>query len=315
MRVVFMGTPDFAAVNLQGLLDAVFVDVVGVVTQPDRARGRGQKVTFSPVKKVALDAGLPVYQPENVNTPIFLDQLEEMNLDAIIVVAYGQFLSKRLLDIPPLGCINVHGSLLPEYRGAGPIHRVIINGETKTGITTMYMDDEGWDTGDMILKTEVEIGLEMTVGELHDRLAEVGSQLLVESLRQIEAGTAPRSPQDHERANYAKKILKEEGEIQWDKPASEIFNLVRGMNPFPGAYTYYQGQIFKVWRTKVEPGVQTMRPGQVIEMDSKNGILVQTGEGGLWLKEVQPACCKRMDAGSYLNGRPMEKGEVFGNEK
>lgn len=314
MRVVFMGTPDFAAVNLQGLLDADFVDVVGVVTQPDRARGRGQKVTFSSVKKVALNAEIPVYQPENVNNPAFLDQLEEMNLDAIIVVAYGQLLSKRLLDIPPHGCINVHGSLLPKYRGAGPIHRVIINGETKTGITTMYME-EGWDTGDMILKTEVGIGPEMTVGELHDCLAQVGSQLLVETLRQIEAGTAPRTPQDHEQANYAKKILKEEGEIQWDKPASEIYNLVRGMNPFPGAYTYYQGQIFKVWKTQVESGTQTMKPGQVIEADSKKGILVQTGEGGLWLKEVQPACCKRMDAGSFLNGRPMEKGEVFENEK
>lgn len=312
MRVVFMGTPEFAGTCLEALLDADFVEVVGVFTQPDRARGRGQKVTYSPVKEVALQANLPVYQPENVNTAESLEILEAMNLDAVIVVAYGQLLKERLLTMTPHGCINVHASLLPYYRGAGPIHRVIINGETKTGITTMYMD-KGWDTGDMLLKEEVEIGSKMTVGELHDRLAEVGSKLLVETLRQIENGTAPRTPQDHNLATYARKIEKEDGEIRWNEPAQVIYNLVRGMDPWPGAYTWYNGEVFKVWKTEVEPTVGSGTPGHVIKTDPKDGILIQTGEGGLWLTEVQPANGKRMAAGAYLNGHPIEKGEVFGH--
>ncbi|AZR72965.1 methionyl-tRNA formyltransferase [Anoxybacter fermentans] len=314
MRVVFMGTPDFAAICLKGLLNADFIDVIGVVTQPDRARGRGYKVTYSPVKKVALEANLPVYQPENVNDSEFVDKLEGMNLDAIVVVAYGQLLKERLLNLTPYGCINVHASLLPKYRGAGPIHRVIINGETKTGITTMYMD-KGWDTGDMILQKEVEIGSEMTVGELHDILAELGSEVLVETLRQIKNGTAPRIPQQHEKATYAPKIKKEDGEIDWNQPARKIYNLVRGMDPWPGAYTWYKGEIFKIWKTRIEENLTGGIPGQVMDVDLKKGILVQTKEGGLWLTEVQSANSRRMDVGAFLNGHNVKKGEVFGNAK
>lgn len=312
MRVVFMGTPEFAATCLEGLLAADFVEVVAVFTQPDRARGRGQKVTYSPVKELALQANVPVYQPENVNEPEYLEILAEMNLDAVIVVAYGQLLKERLLTMTPYGCINVHGSLLPRYRGAAPIHRAIINGETKTGITTMYME-KGWDTGDMILKEEVEITPEMTVGELHDLLALVGSRVLVETLRQIEAGTAPRIPQNHQEANYARKLEKEDSEIHWNHSAQSIYNQVRGLNPWPGAFTWYQGEVFKIWQTRVEPGNFAGIPGQVVQTDGKEGILIQTGEGALWLTEIQPANSKRMDAGAYLNGHPIEKGEVFGD--
>lgn len=312
MRVVFMGTPEFAATCLEGLLRTDFVAVVGVYTQPDRARGRGQKITYSPVKELALRANLPIYQPEKLNDPAVLDELEALNADAIIVVAYGQLLRERVLNMPRYGCINVHGSILPRYRGAGPIHRVIINGETITGITTMYMD-KGWDTGDMILKEEVEIGPEMTVGELHDRLAEVGSRLLVETLRQIEMGTAPRTPQDHMLAVYAPKIEKEDGGIRWDQPAVSIYNLVRGMDPWPGAYTRFRGELFKIWKTRMGDPNRGGTPGVVLETDLQDGILVQTGAGTLWITEMQPANGKRMPAGAFLNGHPIEKGEVFGD--
>lgn len=314
MRVVFMGTPEFAATCLEGLLQTDFVEVVGVYTQPDRARGRGQKVTYSPVKELALQANLPVYQPEKLNEPAVLDELETMNADAIIVVAYGQLLKERVLNMPRYGCINVHASLLPRYRGAGPIHRVIINGETKTGITTMYME-KGWDTGDMILKEEVEIGPEMTVGELHDILAEMGSRVLVDTLKQVEAGTAPRTPQDHTLATYAPKIEKEDGAIHWAQSAVMIHNLVRGMDPWPGAYTSFAGELFKIWKTRVIKDDQKGTPGMVLQTDSKEGILVQTGQGALWIVELQPANGKRMRAGAYLNGHPIEKGEVFGDAK
>lgn len=314
MRVLFMGTPDFAGSCLQGLIDADFVEVAGVVTQPDRKSGRGMKVRYSPVKQLAMDNEIEVYQPKNVNKPEFVSILEDMNLDAIIVVAYGQLLKESLLELTPHGCINVHASELPMYRGAGPIHRVIINGETKTGVTTMYMD-EGWDTGDMILKKIVEIPSSMTVGQLHDLLADEGSKLLVETLRQIEEGIAPRTPQNHELASYAHKIQKEEGEIDWSMSAKDIYNLVRGMNPWPGAYTWYDGKIFKLWETRIGQKINGGQPGQVMELDLEQGILVQTGDGGLWLTKVQPASKRRMDAGDYLNGYNLEKGEVFGNEK
>lgn len=312
MRVIFMGTPEFAATCLQGLLNSDFINVVGIVTQPDRARGRGQKIIYNAVKKLALEHNLPVYQPENVNDPEFLDKLEMMKLDAIIVVAYGQLLKERLLNLSQHGCINVHASLLPKYRGAGPIHRVIINGETKTGITTMYMN-QGWDTGDMILHEEVEINPVMTVGELHDVLARVGSRVLVETLRQIEAGIAPRIPQNHELATYAHKIKKEDGEICWQRPAKEIYNLIRGMNPWPGAYSWSQKKLLKIFKTKVCNEAPNGKPGEILDVDPQKGILVRTGDAGLWLIEIQPANSKRMDIKAYLNGHKINQGEVLGN--
>ncbi len=313
MRVVFMGTPDFAATSLQGLIDADFIEVVGVVTQPDKKQGRGQKLTYSPVKELSLKYDLPVYQPQNVNEPEFLDELEALSPDAIIVVAYGQLLKERLLTMTLYGCINVHGSLLPRYRGASPIHSVIINGETKTGVTIMYMA-KGWDTGDMILKEEIEIGPEMTVGELHDEMAKVGSGLLVESLRQIKEGIAPRTPQNHDEATYAYKISKEECEICWTDSAQKIYNLIRGMNPWPRAYTYYKGKIFKVWKSKVEEKNTDGLPGQVVDVDVDKGILIQTGKGGIWFTEIQPANSKKMPTSAYLNGHKINIGEMFGNE-
>lgn len=311
MRILFMGTPEFAVTCLKELVDADFVDLVGVVTQPDRARGRGQRISYSPVKEFALHTGLKLYQPANVNELKFLSELQALNLEAIVVVAYGQLLRASLLNLTSIGCINVHASLLPKYRGASPIHRVIINGETKTGITTMYMD-QGWDTGDMILKEEISITPEMTVGELHDILAQMGSRLLCESLRQIKAGIAPRVPQDHDQATYAKKILKEDGEICWQKSAVEINNQIRGMNPWPVAYTWYQGEIFKIYRAKVDSTVLGGQVGEIMFRDPTRGLLVQTGKGGLWLVEVQPANKRRMEIQAYLNGHQIKAGTFFG---
>lgn len=306
-----MGTPEFAVTCLEGLMEAEFIDIVGVVTQPDRARGRGQRVSYSPIKEFALQAGLKVYQPQNVNDAKFLEELRALNLDAIIVVAFGQLLRESVLNLTPLGCINVHASLLPKYRGASPIHRVIINGETNTGITTMYMD-KGWDTGDMILQEEILIPAEMTVGELHDKLAQLGSRLLCESLRQIVTDTAPRIPQDQSKATYAKKILKEEGQICWQRPAEEIYNQIRGMNPWPVAYTWYQGEIFKIYKAKVAREANGGQVGEIIHLDPSQGILVQTGKGSLWLLEVQPANKRRMQIKAYLNGHKIRQGEFFG---
>ena len=306
-----MGTPEFAVTCLEGLLAAEFIEVVGVVTQPDRARGRGQKVSYSPVKEFALHADLKVYQPQNVNDPKFVAELRALNLAAIIVVAYGQLLRESVLNLTPFGCINVHASLLPKYRGASPIHRVILNGETKTGITTMYMD-QGWDTGDMILQEEISIPPEMTAGELHDRLAQLGSQLLSESLRQIIIKSAPRIPQDQSKATYAKKILKEDGQICWQRSAIEIYNQIRGMNPWPVAYTWYQGEMFKIYQAKVAREINGGQIGEIIGLDPTQGILVQTGRDSLWLLEVQPANKRRLQIKAYLNGHQIQQGEFLG---
>lgn len=314
MKVAFMGTPDFAVPCLSALIEADFIDVVGVVSQPDRRRGRGQKLKPTPVKKEALKHNLEVFQPEKVSTPEGIAKLESWNPDVIVVVAYGQILKKEVLELPKHGCVNIHASLLPKYRGAAPIHRAIINGEDKTGITTMHMDI-GMDTGDMILKEELRITSEETVGSLHDKLSEVGASLIVKTLDKILKGTAPREEQNDDLATYAPKINKEEGKVDWNQDAKSIWNLIRGMNPWPGAYTYQNGSLLKLWASEVYDLQGTndqVEVGTIVKVDNDLGIVVQTGRGKLLLKEVQPASKQRMSATDYLRGYQIKEGNRLG---
>ena len=312
MEIVFMGTPDFAVPCLEELCEAELTDVVGVITQPDRKRGRGQNLQPTPVKEIALDYEIEVFQPEKVTSEEGLNKLEEWSPDLIVVVAYGQILGKEVLGLPELGCINVHASLLPKYRGAAPLHQALINGEEVTGVTTMYMD-EGMDTGDMILKEEVEIISQDTVGSLHDKLATTGADLLIETLKQVKEGTAPRIPQDDSQATYADKVTKEDGEINWDQSAEDIWNLIRGMNPWPGAYTYKDGELLKIWDSEVYKEENTdLDPGTIIKADDNLGIVVQTAKGQLLITQLQPANKKRMSATDYLLGYELESGVRLG---
>ena len=307
MRVVFMGTPDFAVPSLE--ITAKEHELLAVVTQPDRKRDRGQNVKFSPIKDRALAYDVPIYQPEKVSTSEFIALMEQLNPDVIVVVAFGQKIPKALLELPAHGCINVHASLLPQYRGAAPIQYAIINGDQKTGVTTMYLN-EGWDEGDMILQAEEPIYPSDTAGTLHDRLAVKGAELLGETLRQIEAGTAPRIPQDHEQATYAYKLEKSDGEIDWNLNAVNIHNLVRGLNPWPTAYTYLGKEMLKLWETEVV-GSREYPPGEILEI-SPQGILVGTPQGGLLLKQVQRQGSRMMAAYDAANGLRMKVGQVLG---
>ncbi|HYF95708.1 MAG TPA: methionyl-tRNA formyltransferase [Symbiobacteriaceae bacterium] len=310
MKVLFMGTPDFAADSLRALLAAGH-SVVGVVTQPDKPVGRGGKVRFPPVKDVALANGLPVFQPKRVRRPEVIERLRELGSDVTVVVAFGQILSKEALEISPLGSMNVHGSLLPRWRGAAPIHRAIMAGDEETGVTTMWMD-EGMDTGDMCLMARTPILPEDTVGTLHDRLAVMGAKLLVETLRQVEAGTAPRIRQPEEGVTYAAKLERQDEIINWDRPAEDLVNQIRGLNPWPGAYTAGPKGTVKIWRASLyhdRRGRGT--PGQVLEIIKKQGFVVATGEGFLLVEEVQPPGKSRMEAHAFVNGGGVQVGTRF----
>lgn len=309
MRIVFMGTPDFAVPCLKVLIEQKH-DIAAVVTQPDRAKGRGKKLAPPPVKVLAEEAGIPVYQPERIKTPEFTELLRSLKPDAIIVVAFGQILSKEILDIPPQGCINVHASLLPKYRGAAPINWCIINGEKVTGVTTMYMD-VGLDTGDMIIKKETAIGDNETAGELHDRLMELGVQVLSETMELIAAGNAPRTPQDDAEATYAPIMTKALGRIDWSKPAEEIRNLIRGTYPWPGAFTTYNSKVFKVFSAELlDPGIISSKPGTIARVE-KDRIVVDCGSGRLAITELQFENEKRMSVEAYLRGHEIETGAVL----
>ncbi|MDX5712056.1 methionyl-tRNA formyltransferase, partial [Clostridioides difficile] len=284
MKIVFMGTPDIAVPCLQKIIDEKY-EILGVVTQPDKPKGRGKKLGMSPVKELAIENNIPVYQPVKARDKEFIDKIKSLNPDVIVVVAFGQILPKEILEIPKLGCINVHVSLLPKYRGAAPINWVIINGEEKTGVTTMYMD-EGLDTGDMILKTEVNLDENITAGELHDKMMNIGAETLKETLRLIEEGNAPREVQNHEEFSYAPIMNKSLGNIDFSKSAREIHNLVRGVNPWPSAYTTYNDVIMKVWKTKVLDEKSTKDVGTIIDV-SKDGIKVSTIDNVLLIEEIQ----------------------------
>ncbi|EGT2202626.1 methionyl-tRNA formyltransferase [Clostridioides difficile] len=309
MKIVFMGTPDIAVPCLQKIIDEKY-EILGVVTQPDKPKGRGKKLGMSPVKELAIENNIPVYQPVKARDKEFIDTIKSLNPDVIVVVAFGQILPKGILEIPKLGCINVHVSLLPKYRGAAPINWVIINGEEKTGVTTMYMD-EGLDTGDMILKTEVNLDENITAGELHDKMMNIGAETLKETLRLIEEGNAPREVQNHEEFSYAPIMNKSLGNIDFSKSAREIHNLVRGVNPWPSAYTTYNDVIMKVWKTKVLDEKSTKDAGTIIDV-SKDGIKVSTIDNVLLIEEIQMPNKKRMLVGEYIKGNTIETGLVLG---
>lgn len=313
MRAVFMGTPDFAVPTLQKMID-MGIEVTAVVTQPDKAKGRGKKVIYSPVKECALAHDLPVYQPVRIRKePEFIQTLRDMQPDVIVVVAFGQILPKEILDIPRLGCVNVHASLLPKFRGAAPIQWSIIDGEEVTGVTTMLMD-AGLDTGDMLLKTEIPMDPKETGGSLHDKLAAVGGELLEKTLIGLEAGTiVPEKQDDSQAGEYARMLDKELGHIDFNQPAVVIERLIRGLNPWPSAYTYIDGKTLKIWEAEVLDRNYGCEYGEVAEV-TRNCLIIQTGIGALSVKSVQLQGKKRMDIAAFLNGYTIEKGTRFDNE-
>ena len=299
-RVIFMGTPDFAVPCLARLVE--ISDVVAVVTQPDRPKGRGQKLLPPPVKAFAQEHGIAVYQPVRVKAPDFVDVLRGLAPDLIVVVAFGQILSKEILSLPPLGCINVHASLLPRYRGAAPMQWAIVRGEKETGVTTMFMD-EGLDTGDMLMRETLPITQAMTAAELHDAMMKLGADVLEKTLFSLSEGTLKRTPQDDALSTYAPLLDKEVGRIDWKKSAQEIHDLVRGLNSWPGAYTMLAGQKFKIGRTRLAEG--TAEPGEIVSV-TKQGLLVGTGEAMLEILELQAPSKKKMAAGDYVRGHGLQ---------
>ena len=300
-----MGTPDFAVPSLEALLTKH--EVVLVVTQPDKPKGRGKKMVPTPVKACALEHGIPVLQPEKVKEPEFVEQLRSYEPDLIAVTAFGQILSEPILEMPKYGCINVHGSLLPKYRGAAPMQWSIIDGEKVTGITTMYMA-KGLDSGDMLLKAEVEITDEDTFATIHDKMAVTGANLLLDTLDQLEAGTLERIPQDHDAATYAPMITKETGHIDWSKNRQDIINLIRGLNPVPAAYTIYEEEVLKIFGASLsDVQANSAANGEIVAV-VKKGFVVKCGDGCLLITEVQARGGKRMMTDAYLRGHAMKEG-------
>ena len=317
MRIVFMGAPDFARESLEALYNEKY-EILGVVTNPDRPKGRGMKMMASPVKEFAVEKNLKVYQPQRVkNNEEFIEEIKSLKPDVICVVAYGKILPKDILDIPKFGCINVHASLLPKYRGAAPIQWAVLNGDKTTGVTTMYMDI-GMDTGDMILKQEVEIGEDETTGELWDRLSKIGAKLLVETLKRIEEGNAPREKQSEE-FSMAPMLDKQMAKIDWDnKTAKEIKNLVRGLSPIMGAYTFLNNKKIKFWKVDVAKeneiiteNIEILRNGTVIASDSKDGLFIKAKDGIIKVLEIQGENARRMQIQDFLRGNKIEKFEMF----
>jgi methionyl-tRNA formyltransferase len=306
LRVIFMGTPEFACPTLQKLIDRG-EQVVAVVTQPDRPKGRGQHLMPPPVKELAERHGLPVYQPPKVRVPEFIEVIRGLAPDVIVVVAFGQILPKSLLDIPPLGCINVHASLLPRYRGAAPLNWCIINGETETGVTTMLMD-VGLDTGPMLIKRATPIDDDEDIASLHDRMSAMGAELLSETLDGLVAGTIVPQEQDGSQSCYAPLLKKEDGLIDWGRDARSIHDQVRGLAVWPVAYSVLDGQVLKVYRSRVAEG--TGLPGIVLRAD-KHGLEVACLQGSLVIEELQLAGKKRLDAASFLAGYAIPVGAQF----
>lgn len=311
MRTVFMGTPDFAVPSLRQL--ATQTDVVAVYTQPDRPQGRGLVMTPPPVKRTAEELNLPVFQPRSLRGTENLQQLQQLEPELIVVVAYAQLLTSEILTLPRCGCINVHASLLPAYRGGAPIHWAIVKGETETGVTTMLMDT-GLDTGDMLLQKRLPIGQEETCGEVHDRLAALGAEVLSETLTAIANGCLQPVPQPTVGVSYARNLTKGDGDIVWQSKAQEIHNLVRGLNPWPVAHTWHNGRPLRVFRTRLlerEPEHNVIEPGGIVAL-TLEGPVVQTGEGGLLLQEVQPANKGRMSGADYARGHGLTTASRLG---
>ena len=324
MRVIFMGTPDFSVGTLEALIAAGH-DVCLAVTQPDKPKGRGGKMQYTPVKEKALFYDIPVYQPKRVRDPECVEELRKYKADVIVVIAFGQILPKSILELTPYGCINVHASLLPKYRGAAPIQWAVIDGESVSGVTIMQMD-EGLDTGDMIMKTEVPIAADETGESLHDKLAAAGAALCVKTLKALEDGTAVHEKQGESPTAYAKMLTKELGNIDWTQPAVKIERLIRGLNSWPGTYSHWNGKVMKIWRAEAHTaeegakyaqdtagGEEPAQPGTVLSV-GKNDFTVQTGDGVLRILEVQMPGKKRMETGAFLRGNTMEPGDVLTQE-
>ena len=310
MRIVFMGTPDFAVGSLQALCESGKHEILAVVTQPDRPKGRGNKLLQTPVKEYALAQGLTVYQPQKVKTPEFVELLHKLQPELIVVAAFGQFLSKEILELPKYGCINVHASLLPKYRGAAPIQYAIIKGEKESGVTIMQMDI-GMDTGAMLDKVVVPIAENTTMGELHDALREQGAALLLQVIDKIATGTAVAEPQDDAQATYATLLDRSMEHIDWSKTAKEVHNLIRGFNPAPSTFTKLpNGKSLKIWGSKMTDKSSAAAAGTVIET-GKHSFFVACGEGVLEITEVQPESKKRMPAQVFLNGRGVQEGDLL----
>lgn len=309
MKIVFMGTPDFAVGTLEAIIEAGH-EVLLVVTQPDKPKGRSGALQFTPVKECALAHGIEVFQPTKIRLEENVEFLRKYDADIFVVAAFGQILPKSILEMPKHGCINVHASILPKYRGAAPIQWAVINGDPVTGVTIQQMDI-GVDTGDIIVIKELAIAEDETGGGLFDKLAVVGAEACVEALEQIANGTATRTPQNHDEATHVSMISKEFGIIDWNKSAVEIERLIRGLNPWPSAYTKLGDKTFKIWKASVIEENSNEKPGCVSKI-TKDGLEVQTGEGVLSLLEVQLEGKKRMDAGSFLRGYQVEVGTLLG---
>ncbi len=315
MNIVYMGTPDFAVDTLEAIVKAGHM-VSAVITQPDKPKGRGKTMQFTPVKEKAIEYNLPVYQPTKVRDAEFVEIIKELNPDVIVVVAFGQLLPEPILNIPKYGCINVHASLLPKYRGAAPIAWAVIDGEKKSGVTTMYMA-KGLDTGDMIDIAEVTLSEKETCGSLHDKLKEVGAKLLVETLVKLETGEAVRIPQNDEEHTYARMLDKAMGNIDFASSAIVIERLIRGLNPWPSAYTSFEGKTLKVYEAAVimsenETNISNEIPGTIIAVDKKS-FTVACGEGKLRITNLQLEGKKRMDTSAFLLGNKVEIGMKLGN--
>jgi len=308
MRIVFMGTPDFSVPTLKCLIESEH-EVAAVVTQPDKPRGRGREVQMTPVKELALKHHLMVYQPKRAGNPEFVAELRALKPDVMVVIAFGQILSAELLSVPVYGCINIHASLLPKYRGASPIQWAVINGDKESGITTMMME-EGMDTGDILETMIITLDDKETGGSLFERLSVLGGGLILSTLKQLEEGTLIRTPQVHEQATYVKKISKTFGDIDWSLSASAIERLIRGLNPWPSAYTHWGGKLLKIWEADALTGLLPGVPGQILK--AANDVLwVQTGNGILAVKSLQLEGKKRMDTAAFLRGYSIEAGGKF----
>lgn len=309
MRIIFMGTPDFSVPTLEALVASEH-EVAAVVTQPDKPKGRGKEIHMSPVKECALKHNIPVYQPVRARDEAFVEEMRTLKPDAMVVIAFGQILPKSLLDLPKYGCVNIHASLLPKYRGAAPIQWAVINGDEETGITTMMMDVE-MDTGDMLEKTVVKLNPDETGGSLFDRLSLLGGDLILSTLSKLEKGEITPQPQDHAQATYVKKISKSMGDIDWTMDAVSIERLVRGLNPWPSAFTRWNGKMLKIWEAQVLPDPETKAPCGSVIRASDEGLKIQTGNGVLCVTSLQLEGKKRMDTAAFLRGYQVESGCIM----
>lgn len=309
MRILFMGTPDFSVPTLECLIDSEH-EIIGVVTQPDKPKGRGKHIIHPPIKMVALEKGIPVYQPIKVKEQDFMDTMAALKPDLAVVVAFGQILPKAFLELPKYGCINIHASLLPKYRGAGPIQWAVIHGEATTGVTTMYMD-VGLDTGDMLLKETVKIEPNETGGSLHDKLSVIGGPLILKTIQAMVENHLVRQPQDNALATYAPMLNKEMGNINWNQPADTIEHLVRGLNPWPSAYTYYEGKLLKIWESEVVTSDALDIPNGSICEIGDDGFVVKCKEDALLIKNLQLQGKKRMSTVDFLRGHQIQLGQVL----